>query len=42
MQAQTRIVLESKGLGSKEFHWRVILLIGRYTKRAIEMIVAFA
>jgi carboxyl-terminal processing protease len=40
--AKTPIVLETEGLGRKEFHEKVILLVDRHTASAAEMIVAFA
>jgi C-terminal processing protease CtpA/Prc len=42
MLAKTPIVLETEGLGRKEFHGRVTLLVNRHTASAAEMIVAFA
>jgi C-terminal processing protease CtpA/Prc len=42
MLAKTPIVLETEGLGRKEFHGGVILLVDRHTASAAEMIVAFA
>jgi carboxyl-terminal processing protease len=42
MLAKTPIVLETEGLGRKEFHGKVILLVNRHTASAAEMIVAFA
>ena len=42
MLAKTPIVLETEGLGGKDFHGRVILLVDRHTASAAEMIVAFA
>jgi C-terminal processing protease CtpA/Prc len=42
MMAKTPIVLETEGLGRKEFHGRVTLLVNRHTASAAEMIVAFA
>jgi C-terminal processing protease CtpA/Prc len=42
MLAKTPIVLETEGLGRKEFHERVTLLVNRHTASAAEMIVAFA
>ena len=42
MLAKTPIVLETEGLGRKDFHGRVILLVDRHTASAAEMIVAFA
>jgi carboxyl-terminal processing protease len=42
MLAKTPIVLETEGLGRKEFHGSVILLVNRHTASAAEMIVAFA
>ena len=42
MLAKTPIVLETEGLGRKEFHGRVMLLVNRHTASAAEMIVAFA
>ena len=42
MLAKTPIVLETEGLGRKEFHGRVTLLVDRHTASAAEMIVAFA
>jgi C-terminal processing protease CtpA/Prc len=42
MLAKTPIVLETEGLGLKEFHGKVILLVNRHTASAAEMIVAFA
>jgi C-terminal processing protease CtpA/Prc len=40
--AKIPIVLETEGLGHKEFHGNVILLVDRHTASAAEMIVAFA
>jgi carboxyl-terminal processing protease len=42
MLAKTPIVLETEGLGRKEFQGKVILLVDRHTASAAEMIVAFA
>jgi carboxyl-terminal processing protease len=42
MLAKRPIVLETEGLGRKDFHGRVILLVDRHTASAAEMIVAFA
>jgi len=42
MLAKTPIVLETEGLGRKDFHGSVILLVNRHTASAAEMIVAFA
>ena len=42
MLAKTPIVLETEGLGHKEFHGRVTILVNRHTASAAEMIVAFA
>jgi C-terminal processing protease CtpA/Prc len=42
MLAKTPIVLETEGLGRKEFHGSVTLLVNRHTASAAEMIVAFA
>lgn len=42
MLAKKPIVLETEGLGPKEFQGRVILLVNRHTASAAEMIVAFA
>jgi C-terminal processing protease CtpA/Prc len=42
MLAKTPIVLETEGLGRKEFHGKVTLLVDRHTASAAEMIVAFA
>ena len=42
MLARTPIVVETEGLGRKEFHGRVTLLVNRHTASAAEMIVAFA
>jgi hypothetical protein len=42
MLAKTPIVLETEGLGKKDFHGNVILLVDRHTASAAEMIVAFA
>jgi carboxyl-terminal processing protease len=42
MLAKTPIVLETEGLGRKDFHGKVILLVDRHTASAAEMIVAFA
>jgi C-terminal processing protease CtpA/Prc len=42
MLAKTPIVLETEGLGRREFHGRVTLLVNRHTASAAEMIVAFA
>jgi len=40
--AKTPIVLETEGLGRREFQGNVILLVDRHTASAAEMIVAFA
>jgi C-terminal processing protease CtpA/Prc len=42
MLTNTPIILETEGLGRKEFHGRVTLLVNRHTASASEMIVAFA
>jgi hypothetical protein len=42
MMAKKPIVLETEGLGRKQFHGRIILLVDRHTASAAEMIVAFA
>jgi C-terminal processing protease CtpA/Prc len=42
MLAKTPIVLETEGLGRKEFHGNAILLVDRHTASAAETIVAFA
>jgi C-terminal processing protease CtpA/Prc len=42
MLAKTPIVLETEGLGWKDFHGKVILLVDRHTASAAEMVVAFA
>jgi C-terminal processing protease CtpA/Prc len=42
MLAKTPIVLETEGLGGKEFHGRVTILVNLHTASAAEMIVAFA
>jgi C-terminal processing protease CtpA/Prc len=42
MLAKMPIVLETEGLGRKEFHGRVTILVNRHTASAAEMIVAFA
>ena len=42
MLAKMPIVLETEGLGRKEFHGRMTLLVNRHTASAAEMIVAFA
>jgi C-terminal processing protease CtpA/Prc len=42
MLSKTPIVLETEGLGRKDFHGSVILLVNRHTASAAEMIVAFA
>ena len=42
MLTKTTIVLETEGLGRKDFHGKVILLVDRHTASAAEMIVAFA
>jgi C-terminal processing protease CtpA/Prc len=42
MLAKSPIVLETEGLGRKEFHGRVTSLVNRHTASAAEMIVAFA
>ena len=42
MLTKTPIVLETEGLGRKEFHGSVTLLVNRHTASAAEMIVAFA
>jgi hypothetical protein len=42
MLAKTPIVLETEGLGRKEFHGKMILLVDRHTASAAEMVVAFA
>jgi len=42
MATKAPIVLETEGLGQKQFQGRVILLVDRHTASAAEMIVAFA
>ena len=42
MLSQKPVVLETEGLGRREFHGRVVLLVDRHTASAAEMIVAFA
>ena len=42
MLAKTPIVLETEGLGGRDFHGRVTILVNRHTASAAEMIVAFA
>ncbi|MGA9071026.1 MAG: S41 family peptidase [Terracidiphilus sp.] len=42
MLAKMPILLETEGLGRKEFHSRVTILVNRHTASAAEMIVAFA
>jgi len=42
MVAKKPIMLETEGLGRKQFHGRIILLVNRHTASAAEMIVAFA
>jgi carboxyl-terminal processing protease len=42
MLTKKPVVLQTEGLGRKEFHGRVILLVDRHTASAAEMIVAFA
>lgn len=42
MLTRKPVVLETEGLGRKEFHGRIILLVDRHTASAAEMIVAFA
>jgi C-terminal processing protease CtpA/Prc len=42
MLTKKPVVLETEGLGQREFHGRVILLVDRHTASAAEMIVAFA
>jgi carboxyl-terminal processing protease len=42
MLAKTPLVLETEGLGRKEFHGKVIILVDRHTASAAEMIAAFA
>lgn len=41
MLAKKPIVLETEGLGKKNYHGRVVLLVDRHTASAAEMIVAF-
>jgi carboxyl-terminal processing protease len=42
MMAKKPIVLETEGLGRKQFHGKIVLLVDRHTASAAEMIVAFA
>ena len=42
MIAKKPIVLQTEGLGTQEFHGRIVLLVDRHTASAAEMIVAFA
>ena len=42
MLAKTPIVLQTEGLGRKDFHGKMILLVVRHTASAAEMIVVFA
>jgi carboxyl-terminal processing protease len=42
MLTKKPVVLATEGLGRKEFHGNVILLVDRHTASAAEMIVAFA
>jgi carboxyl-terminal processing protease len=42
MLTKKPVVLETEGLGRREFHGRVVLLVDRHTASAAEMIVAFA
>ena len=42
MMVKRPIVLETEGLGRKQFHGKIILLVNRHTASAAEMIVAFA
>ena len=42
MIAKKPIVLQTEGLGTREFHGRIVLLVDRHTASAAEMIVAFA
>jgi carboxyl-terminal processing protease len=42
MLTKKPVVLETEGLGRKQFHGNVILLVDRHTASAAEMIVAFA
>lgn len=40
--AKKPIVLQAEGLGHKQFHGKIVLLVDRHTASAAEMIVAFA
>jgi len=42
MMAKKPIVLQTEGLGHKQFHGKIVLLVDRHTASAAEMIVAFA
>jgi C-terminal processing protease CtpA/Prc len=42
MMRKNPIVLQTEGLGEKQFHGKVVLLVNRHTASAAEMIVAFA
>lgn len=42
MMAKKPIVLQTEGLGRKQFHGKIVLLVDRHTASAAEMIVAFA
>lgn len=42
MMAKKPIVLQTEGLGHKQFHGQIVLLVNRHTASAAEMIVAFA
>lgn len=42
MMGKKPIVLQTEGLGSKQFHGKIVLLVDRHTASAAEMIVAFA
>ena len=42
MLTKKPVVLETEGLGRKEFHGSIVLLVDRHTASAAEMIVAFA
>jgi carboxyl-terminal processing protease len=42
MIAKKPIVLQTEGLGTRQFHGRIVLLVDRHTASAAEMIVAFA
>ena len=42
MMAKKPIVLQTEGLGRRQFHGKIVLLVDRHTASAAEMIVAFA